>query len=73
MSNSRKASQYSVREGSVTTNSDSASASASNSTREKEIASSQDRLDRWGTRAAGGTERAEREFGLSDEVNMGLS
>jgi hypothetical protein len=33
----------------------------------KEIANSQDHLDRWSTRAAGGTERAEREFGLSDE------
>ncbi|CAI7611046.1 unnamed protein product [Penicillium pancosmium] len=64
--NSRKPSHHSGREGSAVT-SDSAS------TREKEIASSQDRLDRWGMRAAGGTERAEREFGLSDEVNMGLS
>lgn len=33
----------------------------------------QDHLDRWATRAVDGTERAEREFGLSDEVNMGLS
>jgi hypothetical protein len=62
--NSRKSSH--AREGSVAT-SDSASL------REKEIANSQDHLDRWSTRAAGGTERAEREFGLSDEVNMGLS
>ena len=66
MANSRKQSQHSAREGSVAT-SDSAS------TREREIANSQDRLDRWATRAADGTERAEREFGLSDEVNMGLS
>ncbi|KAE8152540.1 integral peroxisomal membrane peroxin-domain-containing protein [Aspergillus avenaceus] len=43
------------------------------SIRDKEIANSQDRLDRWGARAAGGTERAEREMGLGDEVNMGLS
>ncbi|KGO50858.1 hypothetical protein PEX1_053840 [Penicillium expansum] len=62
--NSRKPSH--VREGSVAT-SDSASL------REKEMANSQDHLDRWSTRAAGGTERAEREWGLSDEVNMGLS
>ncbi|KAJ5082107.1 hypothetical protein N7532_011150 [Penicillium argentinense] len=66
MSSSRKPSQYSAREGSIAT-------SDSTSIRDKEIASSQDRLDRWATRAAGGTERAEREFGLSDEVNMGLS
>ncbi|KOS47516.1 hypothetical protein ACN38_g1485 [Penicillium nordicum] len=62
--NSRKSSH--AREGSVTT-SDSASL------REKEMANSHDHLDRWSTRAAGGTERAEREWGLSDEVNMGLS
>ncbi|KAB8075313.1 integral peroxisomal membrane peroxin-domain-containing protein [Aspergillus leporis] len=43
------------------------------SARDKEIANSQDRLDRWGTRATGGIERAERELGLGDEVNMGLS
>ncbi|KOC12732.1 integral peroxisomal membrane protein [Aspergillus flavus AF70] len=43
------------------------------SARDKEIAHSQDRLDRWGSRAAGGIERAEREMGLGDEVNMGLS
>jgi hypothetical protein len=55
-----------TREGSVAT-SDSASL------REKEMANSQDHLDRWSTRAAGGTERAEREWGLSDEINMGLS
>ncbi|KAJ5120421.1 peroxisomal membrane protein [Penicillium bovifimosum] len=55
-----------AREGSVAT-SDSASL------RDKDIANSQDHLDRWSTRAAGGTERAEREWGLSDEVNMGLS
>ncbi|KAJ5327772.1 peroxisomal membrane protein Pex23-Penicillium chrysogenum [Penicillium brevicompactum] len=55
-----------AREGSVAT-SDSASL------REKEMANSQDHLDRWSTRAAGGTERAEREWGLSDEINMGLS
>lgn len=63
--NSRKPSQYSIREGSVGT-SDSASL------RDKD-ASMQDHLDKWSTRASGGTERAEREFGLSDEVNMGLS
>jgi hypothetical protein len=62
--NSHKSSH--AREGSVAT-SDSASL------REKEMANSQDHLDRWSTRAAGGTERAERELGLSDEVNMGLS
>ncbi|GKZ20145.1 peroxisome-protein [Aspergillus brasiliensis] len=43
------------------------------SIREKEMSIAQDRLDRWGTRATGGTERAEREMGLGDEVNMGLS
>ncbi|KAJ5558722.1 peroxisomal membrane protein Pex23-Penicillium chrysogenum [Penicillium sp. DV-2018c] len=58
--------QQHAREGSVAT-SDSASL------RDKDIANSQDHLDRWSTRAAGGTERAEREWGLSDEVNMGLS
>ncbi|KAJ5247349.1 hypothetical protein N7468_002332 [Penicillium chermesinum] len=47
--------------------------SDSSSFREKEMAATQDHLDKWGTRAMGGTERAEREFGLSDEVNMGLS
>ena len=47
--------------------------SESTSLREKEIAHAQDHLDRWGARAAGGTERAEREMGLGDEVNMGLS
>ncbi|KAJ5658315.1 peroxisomal membrane protein Pex23-Penicillium chrysogenum [Penicillium longicatenatum] len=50
-----------AREGSVAT-------TDSSSLREE-----QDHLDRWATRAADGTERAEREFGLSDEVNMGLS
>ncbi|KAJ5883934.1 uncharacterized protein N7473_010820 [Penicillium subrubescens] len=64
--NTRRQSQYSVREGSMAT-SDSAS------TREKEMASSHDRHDKWSTRAAGGTERAEREMGLSDEVQMALS
>lgn len=48
-------------------------ASDSLSMREKEITEAQDRLDRWGSRASGGTERAERELGLGDEVNMGLS
>lgn len=43
------------------------------SVRDREIADAQDRLDRWGTRATGGTERVEREMGLSDEMNMGLS
>ena len=43
------------------------------SVRDKEIVDAQDRLDRWGTRATVGTERAERELGLSDEMNMGLS
>lgn len=41
--------------------------------RDKEIVDAQDRLDRWGARATGGTERVEREMGLSDEMNMGLS
>ncbi|CAG7921034.1 unnamed protein product [Penicillium olsonii] len=62
--NSKKHSH--AREGSVAT-SDSASL------REKEMANSHDHLDRWSARAAGGTERAEREWGLSDEINMGLS
>ena len=66
MQSTRKPSQYSVHEGSMAT-------SDSSSLREKEIANAHDHLDRWATRAAGGTERAEREFGLSDEVNMGLS
>jgi hypothetical protein len=48
-------------------------ASDSLSIREKEISDAQDRLDKWGARATGGTERAERELGLGDEVNMGLS
>lgn len=63
---SRKPSQRSIREGSTAT-SDSASL------REKELANLQDHHDRWATRATDGTERAEREFGLSDEVNMALS
>ena len=63
---SRKPSQHSVREGSLAT-SDSAS------TREKDMADSHDRHDKWSTRAAGGTERAEREMGLSDEVQVALS
>lgn len=64
--NSRKPSQHSFREGSVAT-------SESASMREKDLVSAQDHLDRWATRATDGTERAEREFGLSDEVNMALS
>ncbi|KAL4900496.1 hypothetical protein BDW74DRAFT_188158 [Aspergillus multicolor] len=48
-------------------------ASDSLSLRDKELSDAQDRLDRWGSRATGGTERAERELGLGDEVNMGLS
>ncbi|KAL4921609.1 integral peroxisomal membrane peroxin-domain-containing protein [Aspergillus aurantiobrunneus] len=48
-------------------------ASDSLSARDKELSEAQDRLDRWGSRATGGTERAERELGLGDEVNMGLS
>ncbi|KAL4808468.1 integral peroxisomal membrane peroxin-domain-containing protein [Aspergillus unguis] len=48
-------------------------ASDSVSIRDKELTDAQDRLDRWGSRASGGTERAERELGLGDEVNMGLS
>ncbi|KAA8642125.1 PEX28-32 family peroxisomal membrane protein [Aspergillus tanneri] len=51
----------------------SAAPSDSASLRDKEIAHAQDHLDHWGARAAGGTERAEREMGLGDEVNMGLS
>jgi hypothetical protein len=62
---SSKPSQYSAREGSVGT-------SDNSSLRDKD-SSMQDHLDTWSTRASGGTERAEREFGLSDEVNMGLS
>lgn len=64
--NSRKPSQHSFREGSVAT-------SESASMREKGLANTQDHHDRWATRATDGTERAEREFGLSDEVNMALS
>ncbi|KAL4935718.1 hypothetical protein BDV06DRAFT_234003 [Aspergillus oleicola] len=48
-------------------------ASDSLSMRDKELSDAQDRLDRWGSRASGGTERAERELGLSDDLNMGLS
>ncbi|KAL4959148.1 PEX28-32 family peroxisomal membrane protein [Aspergillus stella-maris] len=48
-------------------------ASDSLSFRDKELSDAQDRLDRWGSRASGGTERAEREMGLSDDLNMGLS
>lgn len=43
------------------------------SMRDREIEEAQNRLDRWGARASGGTERAERELGLGDDVNMGLS
>ncbi|KAF7718350.1 Uncharacterized protein PECH_001056 [Penicillium ucsense] len=66
---SRRSSHYSAsgREGSSLTTSDSASL------REKDAAKLHDRVDRWSTRAAGGTERAEREMGLSDEVQMALS
>lgn len=63
---SRKPSQHSFRDGSLAT-------SDSSSLREKDLANAQDHHDRWATRAADGTERAEREFGLSDEVNMALS
>lgn len=45
----------------------------SQSIRNREIEEAQDQLDRWGARASGGTERAERELGLGDDVNMGLS
>ncbi|KAL1968541.1 hypothetical protein VTN77DRAFT_1751 [Rasamsonia byssochlamydoides] len=45
----------------------------SSSIRKREIEEAQDRLDRWGARATGGTERAERELGLGDDVSMGLS
>jgi hypothetical protein len=78
MAQSRKPSNYSGnaslgsrrRDSSV---SGSISHSDSVSIRDKEIVHAQDRLDRWGTRATGGIERAERELGLGDEVNMGLS
>jgi len=49
------------------------SISDTRSVRDREIVNAQDRLDRWGARATGGTERVERELGLSDEMNMGLS
>jgi hypothetical protein len=45
----------------------------SQSIRDRELEESQDRHDRWATRASSGTERAERELGLGDDVNMGLS
>lgn len=64
---SRPSGSSGARDGSSAHGSDSASL------RDKEITQAQDRLDRWGTRATGGTERAEREMGLGDEVNMGLS
>lgn len=43
------------------------------SLRNKEIEEAENRLNHWGTRASDGTERAEREMGLSDDINMGLS
>lgn len=43
------------------------------SVRSREMDEAHDRLDHWGARATGGTERAERELGLGDDVNMGLS
>ncbi|KAJ9231187.1 hypothetical protein DTO207G8_2848 [Paecilomyces variotii] len=43
------------------------------SIRKREIEESQNRLDRWGARATAATERAERELGLGDDANMGLS
>ncbi|RAH68984.1 PEX28-32 family peroxisomal membrane protein [Aspergillus aculeatinus CBS 121060] len=67
ISHSRKLSNYSG------TASYSSSQGPDGSLREKEITRAQDQLDRWAARAAGGTERAERELGLGDEVNMGLS
>ena len=51
----------------------SAADSDSLSIRDRQLAQAQDRHDRWAARAAGGTERAERELGLGDDVNMGLS
>lgn len=63
---SRNPSQQNFHDGSTAT-------SDSTSLREKDSAKVHDHHDRWATRAAGGTERAEREFGLSDEVNMALS
>lgn len=48
-------------------------ADSQKSIRNREIEEAQNRLDRWGARATGGTERAERELGLGDDVNMGLS
>lgn len=66
-SNSAKASHSSLMKEGSTHGSDTLSI------RDKEISQAQDHHDRWGTRATGGTERAEREFGLGDDVNMGLS
>lgn len=43
------------------------------SIRNQLIDHAQDHVDYWGSRAAGGTERAERELGLGDDVNMVLS
>jgi len=43
------------------------------SIRSREIEEAQDRLDLWATRAISGTGRAEREMGLGDDINMGLS
>ncbi|KAE8551765.1 hypothetical protein TMatcc_001747 [Talaromyces marneffei ATCC 18224] len=48
-------------------------ADSQKSIRDREIEDAQNRHDRWAARAAGGTERAERELGLGDDVNMGLS
>ncbi|KAH1435700.1 hypothetical protein KXX32_008121 [Aspergillus fumigatus] len=78
IAHSRKPSNYSgnASDGSVGRDSSvagSVSHSDSASIRDKEIIHAQDHLDRWGTRATGGIERAERELGLGDEVNMGLS
>lgn len=52
---------------------DGGDADSQKSLRAREIEEAQNRLDRWGARATGGTERAERELGLGDDVNMGLS
>ncbi|KAJ5902313.1 peroxisomal membrane protein Pex23-Penicillium chrysogenum [Penicillium taxi] len=62
---SSKRSRRSRREGSV--------AKSDTSSMRESLTNTQDHHDRWATRASGGTERAEREFGLSDEVNMALS
>ncbi|RAL15641.1 integral peroxisomal membrane protein [Aspergillus homomorphus CBS 101889] len=66
ISHSRKMSNYSG-------TASHSSSQVDGSLREKELIRAQDQLDRWAARAAGGTERAERELGLGDEVNMGLS